>query len=232
MNRKVLVPFAAGLLIVGALQVEPVRYAAEPAVDWVEAVLLNRHQAPLSNAIAGKWISRNDFQNYLLQSRAASQHGLPLIENQEIHDRLVAEGRLIRLPVRGNGYRIKTNEIVYSSPYFSERMLEAFEDLTTEWARRMREAGFRRPRVVISSGTRTVPQQKNIAKEHSGATKRISAHSYGAAMDLIRIEYFGKAGQEGRDEARALLKECLNDSEAFFWVPEGSNFHITAKPKP
>ena len=49
-------------------------------------------------------------------------------------------------------------------------------------------------------------------------------------IELECIEYFGRHGQTARDEARALLKEVLDESEAFFWVPEGSNFHITAKP--
>lgn len=36
----------------------------------------------------------------MLQSCAAAQHGTSLIENLEIHDQLVAEGKMIRLPVR------------------------------------------------------------------------------------------------------------------------------------
>lgn len=206
------------------------RYALEPILHRVELIAFNKHYAPLSHKHAGQWISRNDFGNYMLQRRAASDHGLPLIENQRIHDSLVAAGELIRLPVRGDGYRINTPEIIESSPYFCRALVEEFSALSAEWSRRMEQQGFNNSRLVVNSGTRTVPQQKRIAETHPGATKGISAHSYGAALDLVRIEYYGKAGQPERDQARALLKECLNESEAFFWVPEGSNFHLTVKP--
>ena len=209
---------------------ESVRYPLEPLVHQAELTLLGKQYAPLSVKHAGRWISRNDFGNYLYQRRAAADHGLPLIEDQATHDALVTQGALVRLPVRGDGYRINTPELRHSSPYFSRTMVDAFTDMTERWAGRMRAAGFKSPRVLVNSGTRTVPQQKRIAELHSGATRRISAHSYGAALDLKRIEYRGRHGQKARDEARALLKEVLDESEAFFWVPEGSNFHITAKP--
>ena len=235
MLRKLLVVsvgLASALAVVLALlwNQESVRYPLEPLVHQAELTLLGKQYAPLSIRHAGRWITRNDFGKYLHQRRAAADHGLPLIEDQATHDALVARGALVRLPVRGDGYRINTPELRHSSPYFCRTMVDAFTDLTERWAARMRDAGFTSPRVLVNSGTRTVPQQKRIAARHSGATKGISAHSYGAALDLKRIEYRGRHGQKARDEARALLKEVLDESEAFFWVPEGSNFHITAKP--
>ena len=209
---------------------ESTRYRLEPLVHRLEATLTNTHYAPLSKQHAGRWITRNDFGKYMHQRRAAADHGVPLIEDQRMHDELVADGTLVRLPVRGDGYRINTSALQNSSPYFCAPMVAAFTRLTSEWAARMREAGFNSPRVLVNSGTRTVPQQKRILEKHKGATKGISAHSYGAAIDLKRIEYRGRHGLAARDEARAILKDCLLQSEAFFWVPEGSNFHITAKP--
>lgn len=208
---------------------ESIRYTVEPAFYQVDRHLSGYERVLTRHDNRGAWLSRNDFKDFSRQRRAASEHGTPLMESEAILNQAIEGGALVRLPVRGKGYRIMSEQLTESIPYFTPQTVESFASLCKTFSENMQQAGFDDGRLSVCSGTRTTSNQLEVAKENSGATSGISPHSYGAALDLYAVEFTGKHGREAHREALDVLKATLKSSKRFYWVLEKSNLHLTVK---
>ena len=81
---------------------------------------------------------------------------------------------------------------------------------------------------VLSSLTRTGKQQAALRRDNKNATKRSSAHNYGAAFDIYNVKTIGGSC----DKAREVLGEVLSDFRKRGWVlllPESGCIHVTVR---
>lgn len=218
-----------GLFLV-AWQVEPIRWKLEPGLTFLEKRFLGWGECACRKTRV-PWIRRNDGRGYSMQRLAAEQHGVSFLEDRSSIEAAVSDGDLVRLPVRGTGYRISTGNFTLSQPYFTPRTVEVFQDLTASFRKEMLAAGLPESRIVVSSGTRSEADQEAIRKIYSGATSGKSAHSYGAALDLVNVEVLGPSDKESCDRVRALFAEYLKQRDDVYWVIEGVCLHITVKPE-
>ena len=222
-------------LILAAWQVEPIRWQLEPGLTFLEKRFLGWGECACKNTRDSKtrvpWIRRNDGRGYSVQRLAAERHGVSFLEDRASIDAAVSNGDLVRLQVRGAGYRISTGNFTLSQPYFTARTVEVFQDLTASFREEILAAGLPESRIVVSSGTRSEADQEAIRKMYSGATSGKSAHSYGAALDLVNVEVLGPSDKGSCDRVRALFAEFLKQRDDVFWVIEGVCLHITVKPE-
>ena len=231
--KKVLFAFIGFLAITAsAALVLPVRDWLEPVFAFAELKVGGYESVLTRSRGRGVWLNRNDFGAYSRQRREAQKHGIPLLTSDSLLESEIEQERLVAMPIRGQGFRVKTENFSHSTPHFTPTTLEKFQQFATEYHRNMQDRGYQDVRLVVCSGTRTTENQRKIAKVNSGATSGISAHSYGAALDLHAVEFRGKQGSQARSEALQTLKSTLQASEDFYWVLERSNLHLTAKSTP
>lgn len=200
--------------------VEPVFVASERfGGNWSDCHCKNRGRV---------WITRNDRGNFERHRQMARQHGPgPFSERADIR-RAVDLGLLVRLPTRGTGYRIASEQFQHSEPYFTPHARDAFVAFAARFAEAVAEReGIKNARLVVSSGTRSEADQQKVRQTAAGATPGISPHSFGAALDIKDIEIPEKLGARDCDRIRGILEELLREQDNVLWVLERACLHLT-----
>jgi hypothetical protein len=125
--------------------------------------------------------------HYYLHLRAARSSQMPLLKSDEIIDACYEDGKLV-IVTDNEGFRIQ--KLKYSKPYLSQ---DALLELTTIgrlfFNETNGEAFF-----TVTSLTRTVSGQKQLAKHNLNATKGVSSHSYGVSFDISYVRFNGRKG--------------------------------------
>ncbi len=125
----------------------------------------------------------------------------------------------------GLGFSISKEKMTHSEPYLHRKAYSVLLEIGLEFDKRLQGTKAEGSKILISSLTRTIQQQKDLGKQNGNATKGISAHSYGAAFDVYNIET-KSACSIARSTLNSLLIDFQNKGKILL-CPEGGCIHVT-----
>ena len=126
--------------------------------------------------------------------------------------------------------------LTHSVPYLTKSTAELLSDIGTRFQKELKEQGFEKHRVIVTSVLRTGEDAKRLRKVNGNASKN-SAHQYGTTFDITYVRYdrqslFGKSASE-KQLAKALgtvLKQLRNESYCYVKYERKQRcFHITSR---
>jgi len=135
----------------------------------------------------------------------------------------IYKGNLI-LVVNGTGYKI--TELYYSSSYLHHKAYKILQEIANRYQKRVFNKTNQESYILISSLTRTLPQQKELAKVNRAATKGTSTHCFGFAFDILLLK------SNNCSSSILILQKLLNemcDEKKIFLCPEGDCIHVTVR---
>ncbi len=116
--------------------------------------------------------------------------------------------------------------LTHSSADLHRAAMPGFKELVDRFNKTCAARGIKNAEFVVSSVTRTEAQQKQIRKRYSqSATKGTSAHSFGAAIDIVQVKSTSNCRA-----ARKALFDVLKNMRAerkLLLCPESRCIHVT-----
>ena len=135
----------------------------------------------------------------------------------------INKGNLI--PVEdGIGYEI--GKLKYSSYYLHHKAYKILQEIANRYQKRVFNKTNQESYILISSLTRTLPQQKELAKVNRRATKGTSTHCFGFAFDILLLK------SNNCSSSILILQKILNemcDEKKIFLCPEVDCIHVTVR---
>ena len=135
----------------------------------------------------------------------------------------INKGNLIPV-VDGTGYKI--TELYYSSYYLHHKAYKILQEIANRYQKRVFNKTNQESYILISSLTRTLPQQKELAKVNRRATKGTSTHCFGFAFDILLLK------SNNCSSSILILQKILNemcDEKKIFLCPEVDCIHVTVR---
>lgn len=135
----------------------------------------------------------------------------------------INKGNLIPV-VNGIGYEIGI--LKYSSSYLHHKAYKILQELGHRYQKRVFNKTNQESYILISSLTRTLPQQKELAKVNRAATKGTSTHCFGFAFDIFVLK------SSNCSLSLLILQELLNamrDEGKIFLCSENHCIHVTVR---
>lgn len=126
--------------------------------------------------------------------------------------------------------------LTHSVPYLTKSTAELLSDIGTRFQKELKEQGFEKHRIVVTSVLRTGEDAKRLRKVNGNASEN-SAHQYGTTFDITYVRYdrqslFGKSASE-KQLAKALgtvLKQLRNEGYCYVKYERKQRcFHITSR---
>ena len=147
---------------------------------------------------------------------------------------LLTEDRIHGLPSivevdDADGFVIDRHKLTYSHAYLNRQAYLVLVQMGMAYSEKVKGTSAEGSVFHISSLSRTAEQQKKLLKSAHGrnATRKESAHSYGASFDIWKIE-----GAENCHTARHAFEAVLKDFQKqgkILLCPEGNCIHVTVK---
>ena len=135
----------------------------------------------------------------------------------------INKGNLIPV-VNGTGYKI--TKLYYSSSYLHHKAYKILKEIANRYQKRVFNKTNQESYILISSLTRTLPQQKELAKVNRAATKGTSTHCFGFAFDIKVLK------SNNCSSSILILQKLLNemcDEKKIFLCPEVDCIHVTVR---
>ena len=128
-----------------------------------------------------------------------------------------------------DGFVIDRHKLTHSHAYLNREAYKVLIAMGNAYAEKVDGTTAEGSVFHISSLSRTLEQQKKLLKSAHGrnATRKVSAHSYGASFDIWKIE-----GAENCHIARKAFETVLKDFQKegkILLCPEGNCIHVTVK---
>jgi len=162
------------------------------------------------------------FENYhTTHVPAVKKHKFILNDTQLKNE--INKGNLI-LVVNGIGYKIE--KLKYSSYYLHHKAYKILQEIGNRYQKRVFNKTNQESYILISSLTRTLPQQKELAKVNRRATKGTSTHCFGFAFDIKVLK------SNNCSSSILILQKLLNemcDEKKIFLCPESECIHVTVR---
>ena len=149
--------------------------------------------------------------------------GIQLAHSKEERDALIEQGILIKIPSSKN-YIVQSMQ--YGSPYVHVTLAARMQEIEERFLKKQQEEKISGVRFVVSSAYRTTSDQKRLRKRNTSAAKGTSSHSYGASLDIPRLQ------GDSCTAARPLFAEVLREmqkEEKLYLCPESKTIHITVR---
>lgn len=129
----------------------------------------------------------------------------------------------------GKGYVIDTHKLTHSYAYLNRRAYLVLLEMGNAYAEKVKGTKAEGSVFHISSLSRTTEQQKKLLRSANGrnATRKESAHSFGASFDIWKLE-----NAQNCHVARKAFETVLKDfqkSGKILLCPEGNCIHVTVK---
>ena len=174
-----------------------------------------------SCAINAKVMSFDKDPYYLHVSSAKNLPDISAVATKKERDELVQKGALV--PLKNNtGYRVEWMR--YGSAHLHPHMLARIQEIETRFLEKQKEKGISGVNFIITSAYRTTQQQKDLRKVNPTATKGTSSHSFGASVDIARLQ--GKHCTKARPLLEEIIQE-MQKEEKLYLCPESKTLHIT-----
>ncbi|MHA7129846.1 DUF5715 family protein [Algoriphagus namhaensis] len=162
---------------------------------------------------------------YDLHLAAAESSEVGLIQNEEILSDYLANESLVEAS-SGNGYRVE--KLSHSHPFLTPKAKEVLEQLGKTFESQVGEGEF----FTVTSGTRTMDQQKKLKRRNRNATSGNSSHSYGVSFDISYIRFNGvKAFDYERQKQLEAVLNYFQETEKIYVIKERkqSCYHVTVR---
>lgn len=141
---------------------------------------------------------------YVTHLNAAKSHKVDLIKNKKQLDKLVKDGKLVKVKQRGYGYRI--DHLTHSHAYLVPLANSVLSDMARDFVKETGQNFF-----VVTSMTRTEDDQNRLRKINPNASSNDSSHSYGSAIDISYVRFNHK--KEANSKLENSLENILNQYE-------------------
>lgn len=197
-----------------------------PAQSEIEEVVPSRRTGGSTNACPCTWDSmRLKRDDYATRHRPSAERlaSAAFIENEAVMNGLLSKGKLIPFKSKDGMY---IRKLTHSEPFLLPEAAKVFEELRERFTARLRESESDAV-FVVSSVTRTAGQQEEIRKRYPhGATPGSSTHSYGASIDILKVETVGNC-YNARKALELTLRE-MQEEKKLLICPESKCIHLTA----
>ncbi len=170
-----------------------------------------------------KYKSRLRKNSYSYHLNAAEKNGSRLVLDEEQLFHLVEEGDLVEI-TSGIGYEVE--KLTHSHPYLTPEAKKVLDEIGQTYQALAGPGSF----ITITSGTRTIQQQKKLGRRNRNATKGTSSHSYGLSVDISYIRYDGEKSWDWRKRKKLekVLSYFQKQNKIYVIKERKQNcFHIT-----
>lgn len=143
-------------------------------------------------------------------------------------DNLTTSKNLVKVK-DGEGYVIDRYKLTHSKQYLNTRAYAVLQEMGRTYSEKVKGTQAEGSAFHISSLTRTKEQQRKLLKSSAGrnATKKESAHSYGASFDIYKLDNTNSCNV-ARKAFEEVLKQFQKDGKILL-CPEGNCIHVTVK---
>lgn len=194
-------------------------------VNWTE----NRHeksnkntQAAVCNCrVQSGQLPKDPYAKH--RSEAKQLSGDQFIPNAQVRTELMKEGDLVRIPhIMG----LKIRPLTHSSKDLHKNALPRLQELISRFTATCEARGIKEGELILSSVTRTEDQQKLVRKKFkNAATPGKSAHSFGAAVDILGVSSKGSCSKT-KKALYDVLKNMRSEGKILL-CPESQCIHVT-----
>ncbi len=167
-------------------------------------------------------LQKDSYDDHL---NTAELKGIGLIHDEEQLLKLVENSVLVEAS-EGAGYRV--DSLTYSHPYFSLHSKKVLEEIALTFETLNGKGNY----FTVTSGTRTMEQQKKLSRRNRNATKGESSHSYGVSFDISYVRFNGKKNydRKAQKDLEAVLKHFQKENKIFV-IKERRQacYHVTVR---
>lgn len=172
-------------------------------------------------SFSGK-LNKDSYEDHL---NTAELKGIGLIQDEMQLQNLVKNSVLVEAS-SGAGYRV--DSLAYSHPYFSLHSKKILEEMGQTFETLNGEGNY----FTVTSGTRTMEQQKKLSRRNRNATKGESSHSYGVSFDISYVRFNGEKNYDrrGQKDLEAVLNHFQKENKIFV-IKERRQacYHVTVR---
>ncbi|SDC97589.1 hypothetical protein SAMN04488104_10112 [Algoriphagus faecimaris] len=167
-------------------------------------------------------LRKDSYSNHL--SAAEETSNSPILDEEQLFQ-LVKDGALVEVN-SGKGYEVE--KLTHSHPYLTSESKKVLEQIGQTFQALVGDEGF----FTVTSGTRTIDQQKKLGRRNRNATKGISTHSYGRSFDISYIRFNGVKSWDYKKQKQLekVLSHFQKENKIFVIKERKQNcFHITVR---
>lgn len=167
-------------------------------------------------------LRKDAYSNHL---SAAEKNGTELILDENRLFQLVEEGTLVEVN-SGKGYEVE--KLTHSHPYLTPEAKKILEQIGLTYQALAGEEDF----FTVTSGTRTIEQQKKLGRRNRNATKGNSSHSYGLSFDISYIRFNGEKSWDWKKQKQLekVLSHFQKQGKIYVIKERKQNcFHVTVR---
>ena len=197
------------------------------SVNWAEnkteQSTVNTETAPCKCRVQAVDLPKDPYAKH--RSEAKRLSGDKFILNDKRRSELLENGELVSIPLIMG---LKIRSLTHSSRDLHKNALPRLQELITRFTATCEARGIKEGELILSSVTRTEDQQKQIRKRFKkAATPGKSAHSFGAAVDILGVSGKGSCSQI-KKALYDVLKNMRSEGKILL-CPEGQCIHVTFK---
>ena len=149
------------------------------------------------------------------------------LKDNSSYDEMVKKGYMVKIS-SSSGYEI--DPLSTSSPYLQNKAYSLLKELGSRFSDELKANGIPHGVFYVHSVSRTIEQQKATAKNNPRtASKSVSVHNYGLAVDLSAVEVSGSC-KTGMKCLRNVLRK-MREEKKLYLCPESTNLHLTFIPQ-
>lgn len=164
-------------------------------------------------------------EDYIKHLNAAKSHNLGLVKSKSHLNKLVNQGKLVKVKEKGYGFRV--SGLTHSHSYLIPKANQTLRDIAREFVKQTGQNFF-----VVTSLTRTLDDQDRLRGINSNASSNDSAHSYGASFDIsyVRFNHKLEINSKLEKELDSILKSFQNSGKIYYVKERLSRcFHIVVR---
>lgn len=167
-------------------------------------------------------LSKDAYDDHL---SAGEIGGVGLIQDEKLLLRYLENESLVEVNA-GEGYRV--DKLTHSHPYLTPNAKKVLEELGKTFQAQAGGDSF----FTVTSGTRTLDQQRKLKRRNRNATSGNSSHSYGVSFDISYIRFNGKKAFNYK--AQKQLETVLNyfqETNKIYVIKERKQncYHVTVR---
>lgn len=167
-------------------------------------------------------LRKDSYSNHL---SAAQENGAGLIMDEVGLFQLVKDGALLEIDA-GPGYEVE--KLTHSHPYLTPEAKKVLEQIGKTYQALVGGDSF----FTVTSGTRTIEQQKKLGRRNRNATKGNSSHSFGLSFDISYIRFDGEKSWDWKKQKQLekVLSHFQKENKIYVIKERKQNcFHITVR---
>lgn len=163
--------------------------------------------------------------NFLEAHKPAAKRIGFYVKNEEFREKWINSGKLVDVE-ESEGFGI--SELDYSTAHLTPLARKRLYELGHRFRESIEDPNQKSSYFLVSSITRSVPQQEMLTRSNSAATKSHSPHSYGVAFDIYNLVSPDNHCQAGLLALEKVLSAMQQEGKILL-CPESKCIHVTVK---